>query len=112
MSLDKKTEKVVDELIECMKNSEQFITYEKYRKMAVSDPELSKKIKRTRVIREQLNEMSEDDRNDYRAEMLEKEYDELQDATAVHLFSIAELELCEMYREIIQKLVVNLDLDL
>jgi len=112
MALDSKTAAVVDELIECMKNSEQFIAYEKYRRMAASDLELSKKIKRTRVIREQLNAMSEDERNDYRAEILEKEYDELVDVTNVHLFSIAELELCEMYRDIMQKLVMNLDLDL
>lgn len=112
MALNAKVTKVVEELIKEMKASDEYVNFEKLRKEAMNNPELSRQIKRTRVIRDQFSKMNEYERDSQSAEALEREYDDLLDNTAVHLFSIAELELCAMYRDIMSKVVMNLDLDL
>lgn len=110
--MDSKVASAVKELIKAIQESEEYITFENHRKQALSNDELLRNIKRTRVIREQLGKMSEYDRNSASAEALENEYDNLCDITAVHKFSLAELEVCEMYREVMAQIVNNVNIDL
>lgn len=112
MISDPKVSKAVKELIAAMKETDTYREYEACRKKVMSDPELSRSIKRTRIIREQLNKMSDSERNSASAEALENEYDELCDITGVHKFSLAELEVCEMYQNIMAEVVSNVDINL
>lgn len=112
MVLEKRISEVVDELVDEIQKSESFLKYEEYRNKVKYDLDLKQKINRTRVIREQLSKMSENERNSDYAERLEEEYDDLCDITAVHEFSLRELEMCTMYQEVMSKLASNFNLDL
>lgn len=101
-----------DELVKAIIESEEYKNFEEYKRIVLSDSELLKNVKRTRVIRDQLNRMSDYERNSASAEALENEYDNLADITYVHRFLLAELKVCEMYRDVMTRIVDKVDIDL
>ena len=109
MAMDDKISKIVDKLIDEIKISDTYKRFEEYRTKVKHDPELRQKINRT--SREQLTKMSEYERNNDYAERLEDEYDMLCDITAIHEFSLCELEVCAMYQEVMTRLANSFDLD-
>jgi len=109
---NKTLEDAVEVLINELKGSEEYKNYEDYRQKVRSNPILSDQIKRTREIRAELGSMNERDRNSDRAERLEEEYDGLMDITALHEFSLAELDFCGLYQEVLGKIVDSFDIDL
>lgn len=111
MALDEKLEQPINKLIEELKKSDEYIEFEKYNKVIKQDPILANKIKRTREIRLELSRMSEYDRNGDYAERLETEYDDLCDITAIHKFSLAELNFCNLYQKVLGKIVDSFDID-
>ena len=112
MAIDEKVLEAADELIDAIKESDAYKKYENKRKEALRDPKLLESIKRTRVIREQLKSMGEYERNGDYAERLEDEYDNLCDITGVHEFSLAELDFCGLYQEVISMIVSNFEIEL
>lgn len=111
MKLDARLENALNELIKSIQESDEYISFEKYRREAKKDPELRNNIYRTRKIRSQLGKMSAAEKNGDSAEYLLDEYDHLMDNTAVHHFSVSEHEFCEMYQIIMSKIAEKFDLD-
>ena len=112
MDINKSLYEAVDALIDELKSSAQYVNLENYNKKMKQDPMLASKIRRTREIREELSKMSEYDRNGDYAERLEEEYDNLVDNTAVHEFSLAELDFCSLYQDVLGRIVDSFDIDL
>lgn len=112
MVISEQLEKSVDMLIKEIKSSKEYISFEEKLQNAKRDPLIMKKIERTREIREELSKMNEYDRNNDYAESLESEYDNLCDTTAIHEFSLAELEFCNLYQEVMSKIVDSFELNI
>ena len=112
MALDEKIIEAADNLADAIRESEVYAKFETKRKEALRNPELLDSIKRTRVIRQQLSAMGEFERNGDYAERLENEYDDLCDITGVHEFSLAELDVCALYKEILSIIVGDFEVDL
>lgn len=112
MTLEPQIAKTLDELIDAIQESDCYKNFEEHRKNALKDPAIKQSIQRTREIRKQLSAMSDNDKMGNMAEALIDEYDSLCDITAVHEFSIAELDFCNAYREILAKLVNSFEIEL
>lgn len=112
MIKDSNVEKAVDALIKSIKESDIYTEFDVKRREVAHDDGLRNKIYRTREIRNQVNRMSEYEKDGQLAENLMDEYDELLDNTAIHEFSISELEFCALYREVLAKLVNSFELDI
>ena len=112
MELNDSIGRAVTGLIEEIKKSDEYIRLMEINKEVKSNPDILKKIERTRQIRKQLSGMNEEERESDYAERLEEEYDNLCDITAVHEFSLAELEFCNLYQKAIGRIVNSFDFDL
>lgn len=112
MIKDANVEKAVNELIKSIKESDIYVEFDTKRKEVALDDDLRNKIYRTREIRNQVNRMSEYEKDGQLADNLMDEYDELLDITAIHEFSISELEFCSLYREVLAKVVNSFELDI
>lgn len=105
-------ETAVNELIKAVKSTKTYEVYNEKRQIAEKDDSLRAKIQRTRIIREQINNMSEYEKNNPMSEALMDEYDNLMDITAVHEFSLAELDFCNMYKDVMACVVNSFNLDI
>lgn len=112
MIKDPKVEKALEDFVKAIEESREFTEFNEKRIIASNDEELRSKIQRSRVIREQLNNMSEYEKDTPMTENLVEEYDRIMDTTAVHEFSIKELEFCNLYRDVMARIVNCFNLDL
>lgn len=112
MARNPKIDELVKELIEEIKSSGEYLNFVKYKKEAMEDSELRQKIERTRMIRKQLAELPEYEKDSNISEALVDEYDYLMDTTAVHEFSLAELGFINLYKDVIAEIVGSFEIDL
>ena len=109
--IDSKIEEALDTLINQMCESESYKEYKEARRQVMYNMEARDAVIRTRAIREEIARMTEAERDSDYTERLVEEYDNLMDITAVHEFSLRELEFCNLYQEIMAKLAGSFELD-
>ena len=111
MAIDSKIDEALETLIDEMCESDCYRNYKEARRNVMYNMEARSAVIRTRAIRDELARMTEEERDSDYTERLVEEYDNLMDITAVHEFSLKELEFCNLYQEVMAKLAGSFELD-
>ncbi len=110
MMLTSELSRAVDAVTDAIKQSREYLEYEKQKKAVRNDPEASRLVERARDIQVRLMNIPEKECNSDYAESLQNEYEEISENTSVYEYSRAESGYVTMIREVFGTIIENTDL--
>lgn len=106
-----KVQAAIDELIRCIKDTEEYKEFEQQKQNAKLNPAIEELIRKSQDIRYKLQMIPLQERDGDYADKLEQEYEDLCENTAVYNFTHAELSVCELFREILSDIIDAVDFE-
>ena len=104
--------KTAEAVTSAIKETQEYIEFERQKKIVRSDPATRKLIEDARNLQKRLMEIPEDQRNSDYAESLQDEYEEIAENTAVYDYARAESAYMTMIQEVLGSIIENVDIDM
>ncbi len=108
--LSENAQKAVKSVIEAIKESPEYIDFEKQKRIIKDSPKTRDLIERVKNIQLRLMNIPEEERNSDYVESLQDEYEEITENTAVYDYSRAESLYITMLQEVLGSIVESVDL--
>ncbi len=104
--------KVTANVSAAIRETDEFVEFEKQKKLARSNPETKEMVDRARSIQSRFMEIPEDQRNGDYAESLQNEYEEITENTAVYDYLRAEAVFMTMLQEVLGSIIESVDIEI
>ena len=112
MILSDKLTKITDDVVNAIKETQEYRNFIDQKKAVRSDPQVKKMVEDARSLQERLLNIPEDDRNSDYAESLQNEYEEITENTAVYDYLRTESVYVSLIQEILGTIIEKIDIDI
>lgn len=103
--MDAEVAKALDTLVVKLTESNEYKEFHKQKDIVIKSEDLQNKVLRLVKIREELSNIPENERDSEYAERLENEYADLQEETIIYDYTTAELNMCNLFQDVLVRIV-------